>query len=315
MEWSDSRPGTVAADRCVRGLIPPTTTTATSWTRTTHCRSRCSSSDGAPIAVASSWLAGCMTRRVLVTGSTTGLGRAAAAAIVELGHDVVVHARTAERVAELGPLATQALGVVIGDLADTADLRSIADQVNGYGPFDAIIHNAGIYVERTRVATDDGHPRVLAVNVLAPYTLTALIERPARLIYLTSGMHHGGRPSLDDLDWLTRRWNGTQAYSDSKLLLTTLAMALARRWTDTAVNAVDPGWVPTRMGGPGATDDLEQGHTTQVWLAVGEEPEVDVTGRVWYHRQQQDPAPAVHDRAFQDALLDELARFTGLALP
>ena len=164
-----------------------------------------------------------MRRRVFVTGSTTGLGRAAAAAIIEDGHDVVVHARTAERVTELGPLATQALGVIVGDLADTADVRSIADQANGYGPFDAVIHNAGIYVERTRVPTDEGHPRVLAVNVLAPYTLTALIERPARLIYLTSGMHQGGRPSLDDLDWLTRPWNGTQAYSDSKLLLTTFA--------------------------------------------------------------------------------------------
>jgi NAD(P)-dependent dehydrogenase (short-subunit alcohol dehydrogenase family) len=116
-----------------------------------------------------------MRRRVFVTGSTTGLGRAAAEAIIEHGQDVVVHART-------------------------ADVRSIADQANGYGPFDAVIHNAGIYVERTRVATAEGHPRVLAVNVLASYTLTALIERPARLIYLTSGMHHDGRPSLDDLD-------------------------------------------------------------------------------------------------------------------
>ena len=99
-----------------------------------------------------------MRRRVFVTGSTTGLGRAAAAAIIEDGHDVVVHARTAERVTELGPLATQALGVVVGDLADTADVRSIADQANSYGPFDAVIHNAGIYVERTRVATDEATP-------------------------------------------------------------------------------------------------------------------------------------------------------------
>jgi NAD(P)-dependent dehydrogenase (short-subunit alcohol dehydrogenase family) len=104
----------------------------------------------------------------LVTGSTTGLGRAAAEAIIDSGHDVVVHARTAERVTELGPLAMQALGVVIGDLADTADVHSIADQANGYGPFDGVLHNAGIYVERTRVATAEGHPRVLAVNVLAP---------------------------------------------------------------------------------------------------------------------------------------------------
>ena len=261
------------------------------------------------------WLAERMRRRVFVTGSTTGLGRAAAEAIIEDGHDVVVHARTAERATELGHLATQALGVIVGDLADSGDVRSIADHANGYGPFDAVIHNAGIYVDRTRLPTDEGHPRVLAVNVLAPYTLTALIERPARLIYLTSGMHHGGHPSLDDLDWLSRPWNGTQAYSDSKLLLTTFAATLARRWTDTNVNAVDPGWVPTRMGGSAATDDLEQGHTTQVWLAVSDQPEANVTGRYWYHQQTQKPAPAVHDPEFQNALLDTLERLTGLALP
>ena len=128
-------------------------------------------------------------------------------------------------------------------------------------------------------------------------------------------MHHGGHPSLDDLDWLKRPWNGTQAYSDSKLLFTTFAAPLAQRWTDTDVNAVDPGWVPTRMGGPAATDDLEQGHTTQVWLAVSEQPEANVTGRYWYHQQPQDPAPAVHDPAFQNALLHELERLTDVALP
>src|SRR6478609_2407933 len=100
------------------------------------------------------WLAGRMRRRVFVTGSTTGLGRAAAEALIEDGHDVVVHARTAERATELGRLATQALGVIVGDLADSGDVRSIADHANGYGPFDAVIHNAGIYVDRTRLPTD-----------------------------------------------------------------------------------------------------------------------------------------------------------------
>jgi NAD(P)-dependent dehydrogenase (short-subunit alcohol dehydrogenase family) len=128
-------------------------------------------------------------------------------------------------------------------------------------------------------------------------------------------MHHGGHPSLDDLDWLTGPWNGTQAYSDSKLLLTAFAAALAQRWTDTDVYAVDPGWVPTQMGGPGATDDLKQGHTTQVWLAISDQPEADGTGLYWYHQQTQNPAPAVRDPAFQNALLSELARLTGLALP
>jgi NAD(P)-dependent dehydrogenase (short-subunit alcohol dehydrogenase family) len=253
-------------------------------------------------------------RRILVTGSTTGLGRAAAQALLDDGHDVVLHARSAERALGLADFGARASGVVVGDLANAADVRSVADQANAYGHFDAVIHNAGIYVERSRIATEDGHARVLAVNVLAPYMLTALIDRPRRLIYVSSGMHHDGDSSLRDIDWISRQWNGLQAYCDSKLFLTTLAAAIARRWRDVRSSAVDPGWVPTRMGGPGAPDDLVQGHVTQVWLAVSDDPEANVTGRYWYHQQTHTPASAVNDPAFQAALLRELNRLTGLAL-
>jgi NAD(P)-dependent dehydrogenase (short-subunit alcohol dehydrogenase family) len=255
-----------------------------------------------------------MRRRVFVTGSTTGLGRAAAQALLDDGHAVVVHARSAQRANELGDLAGRAAGVVVGDLANASEVRRIADQANAYGAFDAVIHNAGIYVDRERVATDDGHARVLAVNVLAPYMLTALMERPARLIYLSSGMHHDGDSSLDDIDWIKRPWNGVQAYCDSKLLLTTVAAAIARRWPGVHSNAVDPGWVPTRMGGARAPDDLVQGYLTQVWLAVSDDPEADVTGGYWHHMQTRTPASAVNDQTFQEALLNELGRLTGLPL-
>ena len=124
-------------------------------------------------------------------------------------------------------------------------------------------------------------------------------------------MHRAGSTSLDDLDWTVRRWNGTQAYSDSKLLVATLAFAVARRWTDVLSHAVDPGWVPTRMGGPSAPDDLELGHRTQTWLAV--EDGVG-TGSYWYHQEHQRPADTTSDPKSQDALLDELARMTGLSL-
>jgi NAD(P)-dependent dehydrogenase (short-subunit alcohol dehydrogenase family) len=253
-------------------------------------------------------------RRIFVTGSTTGLGRAATQALLDDSHEVVVHARSTERARGLGDLGARASGVVIGDLGNASDVRRVADQANAYGTFDAVIHNAGIYVDRARQATDDGHARVLAVNVLAPYMLTALIDRPRRLIYLSSGMHHDGDSSLRDIDWISRRWNGVQAYCDSKLFLTTLAAAIARRWRDVRSNAVDPGWVPTRMGGAGAPDDLVQGHVTQVWLAVSDDPAANVTGMYWYHRQTHTPASAVNDPAFQGALLHELNRLTGLAL-
>jgi NAD(P)-dependent dehydrogenase (short-subunit alcohol dehydrogenase family) len=256
-----------------------------------------------------------MRRRVFVTGSTTGLGRAAAQALLDNDHDVVLHARSAERARGLGDFGARASGVVIGDLANAADVRNVADQANAYGQFDAVIHNAGIYVDRIRMATDDGHARVLAANVLAPYMLTAWIGRPARLVYLSSGMHHDGDRSLRDIDWIRRRWNGVQAYCDSKLFLTTLSALIGRRWGDVHSNAVDPGWVPTRMGGAGAPDDLVQGHVTQVWLAVSDDPEATVTGQYWHHQQTHAPAAAVNDPAFQEAMLDQLFELTGVALP
>ena len=164
------------------------------------------------------------------------------------------------------------------------------------------------------MATEDGHARVLAVNVLAPYLLTALIERPARLIYLSSGMHHDGDSSLRDIDWTSRRWNGVQAYCDSKLFVTALAAATARRWHDVLSNAVDPGWVPTRMGGPGASDDLVQGHVTQVWLAVSDEAEANVTVGTGTTSRPRHRRARVNDLVFQEALLDELSRLTGVEL-
>jgi len=252
--------------------------------------------------------------RIFITGSTDGLGRAAAGVLVGEGHEVVLHARTRERTAALGDLAPGAVGVVIGDLRSAAQTRELADQVNGIGRMDAVIHNAGIYLEPSRATTAEGHAKTLAVNTLAPYMLTALIDRPDRLIYLSSGMHHAGSGSLRDIDWTGRRWNAAQAYSESKLQVTALALTVARAWPEVLSNAVDPGWVPTKMGGAGATDDLELGYLTQTWLAVSSDTAATVSGGYWYHRRRQTPAPEARDRAFQDELMDRLAALTGIAL-
>ena len=172
--------------------------------------------------------------RVFITGSTDGLGRDAARTLIDEGHQVVLHARSKQRASALADLAPRAAGVAIGDLASAAETRALADQVNKIGRMDAVIHNAGIYREPNRGPTPEGHAKVLAVNVLAPYMLTQLIERPDRLIYLSSSMHHGGEASLRDIDWTERRWDTNQAYSDSKLFITALAIALAKRWPKTA---------------------------------------------------------------------------------
>jgi NAD(P)-dependent dehydrogenase (short-subunit alcohol dehydrogenase family) len=252
--------------------------------------------------------------RIFITGSTDGLGRGAAAVLMGEGHDVVLHARNRERAAVFSDLAPAAAGVVIGDLSSAAETRELADQVNEIGRMDAVIHNAGVFLEPSRSTTAEGHAKTLAVNTLAPYMLTALIDRPDRLIYLSSGMHYAGAGSLRDIDWTVRRWNAAQAYSESKLHVTALAFTLARVWPDVFSNAIDPGWVPTKMGGGAATDDLQMGYLTQTWLAVSNDAAATVSGGYWYHRQRQEPAPEARDPAFQDQLIDRLAALTGLAL-
>jgi NAD(P)-dependent dehydrogenase (short-subunit alcohol dehydrogenase family) len=222
--------------------------------------------------------------------------------LLEDGHDVVVHARNKDRLTAVRELLDQGAEAVVGDLSDLEETRGVADQVNGLGEMDAVLHNAGVI----------RGPAVLPVNVVAPYLLTALIHRPQRLVYLSSGMHRGGRANLSGLDWSGLGRSGS--YSDSKLYVTTLAVAVARVWTDVLSNAVNPGWVPTRMGGAGAPDDLRLGHLTQEWLATSDDPEARTTGGYWYHQRRAEPAPSVHDQRFQDELLEDLARFTGTRL-
>jgi NAD(P)-dependent dehydrogenase (short-subunit alcohol dehydrogenase family) len=252
--------------------------------------------------------------RIFITGSTDGLGRAAARSLMDRGDQVVMHARSAQRALALGDLASRSLAVVIGDLSSAAETRSIADQVNAVGRMDAVIHNAGIYRELDRGSTPEGHATILAVNTLAPYLLTALIQRPDRLVYLSSSEHHAGKGPLRDVDWTKRRWDSARAYAESKLYVTALALAIARRWPNVLSNAVDPGWARSRMGGPSAPVDIDTGQHTQSWLAASKEPAAMVTGRYWYQLRQQQPASEAMDTKFQDSLIAELVALTGVAM-
>ncbi len=205
---------------------------------------------------------------------------------------------------------------VFGDLSSIAECRQIAGEVNALGAFDAVIHNAGVgYREPRRIATVDGLPHVFAINSLAPYILTSLIQRPKRLVYLSSGLHRSGDPSLKDLAWSARPWNGSSAYADSKLHDLILAFAVARKWPDVLSNALEPGWVATKMGGPGAPDDLDAGPKTQVWLATSNDPEAMVTGQYFYHQKHRAAAPAARDEKIQDRLIAECARLSGVPFP
>jgi NAD(P)-dependent dehydrogenase (short-subunit alcohol dehydrogenase family) len=247
--------------------------------------------------------------RILVTGSSTGLGRLAARQLADLGHDVILHARDAATAATLPGT------VLTADISTLAGQRLLAEQARASGPFDAIIHNAAVMSDAARNPTADGWPTTFAVNTVAPYVLTALIPAPARLIYLSSAMHRAGTPATDDLLWTRRPWSLTQAYSDTKLHVTMLALAVADRWPGTRSNAVNPGWVPTRMGGATAPDDLALGADTQAWLAAGTDPGATLTGHYLHHRRPSDPHPAATDPAARDALLAALAALTGVKLP
>ncbi len=253
--------------------------------------------------------------RVFITGSSEGLGLMAGRLLAGQGHVVVLHARNEARAEATRAALPQAEAVLTGDLSTLAAMRGVADQANGSGRFDAVIHNAGIgYREPHRVGTADGLSQLWAVNVLAPYVLTALMHRPGRLVYLSSGMHTGGDPGLDDPQWSQRRWNGSQAYADTKLHDVLLAFGVARRWPDVLSNALTPGWVPTRMGGPGAPDDLDQAPLTQVWLAVGDEPAARETGGYFYHQRPGNLNPAAQDPELQDRLLDYCRGLSGVVL-
>ena len=147
------------------------------------------------------------------------------------------------------------------------------------------------------------------------YILTALIERAQRLVYLSSCMHQHADANLDDiLLWKRRRWNGSQAYAKTKLHDVMLAFAIARCWPDTRSNSLKLGWVPTKMGGPGAPDDLDQGPVTQAWLAVSDDKAAKVTSRHLYHQQERSVPSEVHEAAVQDALLDYCAELTGTSI-
>ena len=254
--------------------------------------------------------------RVFVTGSNDGLGRDAARRLLEGGHAVVGHARSGEKARALPAELPGLEDVLVADLSSLAAVRRLASEADASGRFDGVIHNAGVgHRESRRVLSEDGHPEVLAVNALAPHVLTALMDRPDRLVYLTSGLHSGGSTDLSDLDWERRPWDGFQAYSDSKLFDATFAAAVARRWPGVVATSVTPGWVATKMGGPGATDDYAAGSETQAWLAVEEDPGAVSNGALYHHRRPRQAHPAVADEAFQDALLAAFERLTGVALP
>jgi NAD(P)-dependent dehydrogenase (short-subunit alcohol dehydrogenase family) len=254
--------------------------------------------------------------RILITGSVEGLGLMAGERLAGEGHHVTLHGRSEARAADARRALPAAERVLVGDLTTIAGMRQVATQANDGPAYDAVIHNAAIgYREPARVETADGLERVFATNALAPYVLTALITPPKRIVYLTSGLHRQGSPNLGDAQWKKRRYDGMQAYSDSKLFDVILAFAIARGWPAVFANAVEPGWVATKMGGPGAPDDLALGALTQAWLAASDDRAAHVSGHVFYHQKHRHAHAAARDPHVQDEFLAYCAKLSGVELP
>jgi len=241
--------------------------------------------------------------RIFITGSSDGLGLMAAKLLIDQGHQVVIHARNAEKGRQAFDKVPGAEKLLTADLSSMEETILLAAKVNEFGRFDAIIHNAGVNQVSNKI--------IFAVNTLAPYILTCLVQRPKRLIYLSSGMHLNGNPGLDHLSSDSRECS----YSDSKLHDILLCMAVSRKWMDVYSNAVNPGWVPTRMGGSGAPDNLEKGFLTQAWLTVSNDDQAKVSGRYFFHQKESYYLPVAGDTHVQEKFLAVCEQISGIHFP
>ena len=251
--------------------------------------------------------------RILITGSSDGLGSLAAQALVKRGHRVVLHARNEQRARDAYKACPDAESVLIADLSDLTETKRLAEEANKLGEFDCVIHNAGLYLGGYR-KTGEGLPSVTAVNSVAPYVLTCLIRRPKRLVFVTSSMHSSGDASLRDWTWQSRgerEWSDTQAYCDSKLHNVLLAFGFARRWKDVESNTIDPGWVATKMGGRNATGDIQLAVKTYVMLAEG----CGQSGKFFHSGKTTTYSKAADDERLQDKFLQECEKNTGVSIP
>lgn len=239
--------------------------------------------------------------RIFITGSADGLGHLTAKLLIKQGHEVLLHARSEQRGQQAMEKLPGAIGVATGDLQSIDQMKELASQVDAQGIFDVVIHNAGVYTVPPK--------EIFMVNTIAPYVLTCLIQKPKRLIYLSSDMHMQGKFHEDDFK------KHSTSYSDSKLHVVMLSKAVSRKWTDVYSNAVNPGWVPTKMGGSGAPDDLQLGYETQVWLADSNDAKAKVSGRYFFHQKEVRSNPQGDNTELQDKLLELCHEITGFGLP
>jgi len=241
--------------------------------------------------------------RIFITGSSDGLGALAANALISRGHKVYVHGRNSQRASDAQKACPGAEGALVADLSSTEATKALAKELNDKGPWDAIIHNAGVMRISSSSKGPEGIPTLFATNTLAPYILSCLVTPPKRLVFLSSQMHQGGDSSLRNLQEC--------GYSDSKLHNTMMAFAFARKYPGVEVSSLDPGWVRTKMGGAGASDDIEKAVETYVMLAEGGVE----SGKHWYHCKERGIQKDAANEQIQERLLEQLEGISGVGVP
>ena len=254
--------------------------------------------------------------RIFITGSSDGIGQAGAALLAGQGHHVFLHARNEARAKQAKEAVPKAEGVVIGDLSSIEGARNLAAAANKVGPFDSVIHNAGLGPSNKDNKTADGLQSTFAVNSLGPYILTCLMDKPKRLLYLSSGMHSSGDDSLKDVGWQTRRFDSHSAYCDSKLHDVMLANAVARRWPDVQSCSMDPGWIKTKMGGGGAPGHVSSPAKAIADFAIGKSDIVgEKTGVYFNPGGAKTPHKGATSTAKQDEFMKICEELSGVSLP
>ncbi|KAF4975094.1 hypothetical protein FZEAL_8073 [Fusarium zealandicum] len=250
--------------------------------------------------------------RVFITGSSDGIGQGAAKLLAEQGHQVILHARNADRAASAKAAVPKAKAVLVGDLSSIAETKKLAQEANALGPFDAIVHNAGIGYGSTSSTqiTSDNISAVFAVNTLAPYILTCLMERPtSRLLFMSSDSHYGGDETL-------RNVTQSHSYSDSKLHDVMLAKAFARRWTDIQVVSMHPGWVRTKMGGSSAPGSADKPVKALAQWAAGEGPLAKLKSGVFFTPSGEESTHlGAGNETKQEELLDICKEVSSCSIP
>jgi len=266
-------------------------------------------------------------RRVLVTGATSGIGRETALRLAALGAEVAVHGRDMARGAAVLAAVREAAGasrgrLYLADLSTLDGVRRLAAIVRRDLPaLDVLVANAGVYSPE-RVETADGLELTFAVNVVAPILLAVELlpalrrAAPARIVVVGSASHWTGEIHWDDLQWCRRPYDGVAVYDQSKLAVTMLTFALARRLRGSGVTAVclDPGDVDTAMLRAGWPElegvPVEEGATTSIWLAAAEEAAA-LHGVYLEDGRVTEPLAAARDEAAQERLWQALEGITG----